>query len=234
MSYCVNCGGELDDTAERCPLCFTPVRNPNMPVDSESPKPFPTRNVAPEPVSQKELALLVTAMLASVALCCALLNLIFHSERMWSLYAVGAAVMLWVFFVPPLLVRPMPGWGKLTLDVLAIGVYVYLISIDLGGQAWFWPLAMPIILSAAALTGLLSWLLRGRRRSLLTSVVLSLCTIALFALSIEFFADRFAGGPWRPGWSLVVLTVCVALCIPLIVVRNMPNLREEARRRFHL
>ena len=87
---------------------------------------------------------------------------------------------------------------------------------------------------AAALTGLLSWLLRGRRRSLLTSVVLTLCTIALFALSIEFFADRFAGGPWRPGWSLVVLTVCVALCIPLIVVRNVPNLREEARRRFHL
>ena len=143
MPYCVNCGVELDGTAKRCPLCFTPVNHPSVPVDTHSPTPFPTRNVGPEPVSQKELALLVSAMLASVAVCCAVLNLFFHAERLWSLYAVGAAVMLWVFFVPPLLVRPMPAWCKLSMDVLAIGVYVYLISIDLDGRVWFWNQALP-------------------------------------------------------------------------------------------
>ena len=28
MSYCVNCGVELDASAEECPLCNTPVLNP--------------------------------------------------------------------------------------------------------------------------------------------------------------------------------------------------------------
>ena len=28
MSYCVNCGVELDATASFCPLCHTPVLNP--------------------------------------------------------------------------------------------------------------------------------------------------------------------------------------------------------------
>ena len=41
MSYCVNCGVELDATAERCPLCHTPVQNPRQPVDHDRPRPFP-------------------------------------------------------------------------------------------------------------------------------------------------------------------------------------------------
>ena len=28
MSYCVNCGVELDASAKECPLCNTPVLNP--------------------------------------------------------------------------------------------------------------------------------------------------------------------------------------------------------------
>ena len=37
MSYCVNCGVELDSTASFCPLCRTPVVNPRQPVDTGSP-----------------------------------------------------------------------------------------------------------------------------------------------------------------------------------------------------
>ena len=43
MSYCVHCGVELDPTASFCPLCHTPVADPRQPVDTDSPKPFPTR-----------------------------------------------------------------------------------------------------------------------------------------------------------------------------------------------
>lgn len=51
---------------------------------------------------------------------------------------------------------------------------------------------------------------------------------------MELLIDRYFLGRWQPGWSLVVLTVCAALVIPLIVVRRVPALREEVRRRFHL
>ena len=43
MSYCVHCGVELDATASFCPLCHTRVLDPGQPVDTVSPKPFPTR-----------------------------------------------------------------------------------------------------------------------------------------------------------------------------------------------
>ena len=59
MSYCVNCGVELHETASRCPLCKTNVNNPNKPVDTQSPTPFPTKETVVEPVSQKEAATLI-------------------------------------------------------------------------------------------------------------------------------------------------------------------------------
>ena len=85
MSYCVNCGVELDATARACPLCHTPVQNPNRPVDAELPPPFPSRRKEVQPASKKELALLISAMFASVAVLCGVLNLFFlHSGRPWS------------------------------------------------------------------------------------------------------------------------------------------------------
>lgn len=129
MSYCVNCGVELDATARACPLCHTPVQNPNRPVDAELPPPFPSRRKEVQPASKKELALLISAMFASVAVLCGVLNLFFlHSGRPWSLYVVGAAVMLWLWLVPPLLLRGMPLWVRLLLDSCAVGVYVYQIG----------------------------------------------------------------------------------------------------------
>ena len=41
MSYCVNCGVELDVSAHACPLCGTPVVNPRCPVDETAQPLFP-------------------------------------------------------------------------------------------------------------------------------------------------------------------------------------------------
>ena len=68
----------------------------------------------------------------------------------------------------------------------------------------------------------------------MTSITLVIGTIGVFLVGLEIFIDRVILGWWEPGWSLVVLTVCVALVIPLVVVRRVPSLREEMRRRFHM
>ena len=235
MSYCVNCGVELDPSAGICPLCHTPVVNPGRPVDEEAPPPFPTRRAEVQPVNKWEVALLLSAMLASVAVCCGLLNLFFlRSDRPWSLYVIGAAVMLWIWLVPPLLHRTMPLWLRLLLDVAAVGVYVYLISIDLRGHDWYMGLALPIILTGGAIMAALGLLLGKGRRSILSSVTLIIGSVGLFLVGVEVFIDRWLFGRWTPGWSLVVLAVCAALVIPLLVVRHRPALREDARRRFHM
>lgn len=234
MSYCVHCGVELDATASFCPLCHTRVLDPGQPVDTVSPKPFPTRRGEVAPAAKQEVALLITAMLASVAVCCGVLNLFLRADRTWSLYVIGAAVMLWIWFVPPLLMRGMGLCLRLVLDVLAVGIYVLLIAVDLDGIGWFLHLALPIVLLGGAIVLFLGLMMQGGRRSILTSVTLIIGSVGAFMAGVEFFVDRYLEGAWEPGWSLVVLTVCVAMVIPLVIVRRVPSLREEVRRRFHM
>lgn len=234
MSYCVNCGVELNPAARECPLCRTPVLNPSCPVDANAPSFFPTRREEVAPVSRREAALLLTAMLLSVAICCTLLNLVFYSDVWWSFFIGGAMAMLWVWFVPPLLSRKLFIWVRLTLDVLAVGVYILLIAIALDGMDWFVGLALPIVAAGVLVIPVLYWIIRTRRCSLLVSAVLVLLALGLFAVLTEFLCDRYLKGVWLPGWSMVVLASCVGLSIPLIIVRRVPSLREEARRRFHM
>ena len=234
MSYCVHCGVELDATASFCPLCHTPVLNPRQPVDTTSPKPFPTQRGEVPPAAKQGAAVLITSMLASVALCCGLLNLFLRTDRAWSLYIIGAAAMLWLWVVPPLLARGMHLLLRLFVDVAAVALYVYLISIDLNGSVWFWGLAAPIILWGGAVLLLLGLVLRVYRRSVLSTITILIGSIGVFVFGVEFFIDRWLHQSWSPSWSLVVFTICLGMVIPLIVIRRVPSLREEVRRRFHL
>ena len=188
MSYCVNCGVELDLGAARCPLCGTPAWKP----DPDAPSYFPTKPAEVPPASRRAAAALLTAMLASVSLCCGVLNLLLPTERPWSLYVIGAAVMLWIWFVLPMLARRIPIFFRLTADVAAVGVYVFLISIDLSGGAWFRGLALPILGWACVLVFLLSFLLRGGRRSRLSAIAMCIGTVGLMALGVEYCMDRFS------------------------------------------
>lgn len=235
MSYCVNCGVELDNTAAFCPLCHTPVQNPNQPADLHAPKPFPTERQEVPPVSKRHVAILLSTVLASVGACCGVLNLFLRTERTWSLYVIGAVIMLWIWLVPPLLHRKKDTLRlQLLADILAIAIYVSLIAVDLDGWDWYWHLALPIILLLGAVFLFWGLTMGGRQRSTLSSMAIVIGSIGVFAMGVECFVDRFFQGNWSPSWSLIVLAVCLILTIPLIIVRRMPSLREEVRRRFHL
>lgn len=234
MPYCVNCGVELDEGAQRCPLCGTPVYRPDAPGAERQEPFFAAQKEEIAPVSHREMALLLSAMLISAAVCCCVLNLFLGAGRAWSLYVVGAAAMLWIWFVLPLAVRRIPPWVALPIDVGAVGLYLFLIAIDLHGMHWFRGLVLPVLLSAVVILLVLCFLLRDHRHKLLTTATFIVCAAALLALAAEYFCDRYFGGAWHPGWSLIVLAVCVSLAVPLLIVRHVPALREEARRRFHM
>ncbi len=234
MSYCVNCGVELDDTAAICPLCHTPVQNPNRPVDRDSPTPFPAEPGLVPLQARRAAAALVSAMLGAAAVSCGLLNLILPARHLWSLYVIGAAAMLWVFLVPPLLWRALPGPVMVLLDTGAAALYLLAIAWELDGLDWYLRLALPAVALLGAIVLALVLLLAGGRRSILSSTSLLIGASAVFLAGLELLGDRYFYGQWQPGWSLVILIVAGALEIPLIVVRRVPSLRQEVRRRFHL
>lgn len=234
MPYCVNCGVELDKTAGFCALCQTAVYHPDHLPDTSAQPPFPPEAQTIGPANKREVAMLLSVMLACAMTACLVLNLFLLPSRLWSMYAVGACVMLWVWVVPGLLIRKTPLWLVLLADSASVGAYVFLIAIAVDGMAWFLGLALPLLLLAAATAFWLGLFLGGQKRSILTTLTVIIGSAGVLLFGVELFIDRYLHQLWQPGWSVIVLVVSFALVIPLVVVRRVPRLREEARRRFHV
>lgn len=232
MSYCVNCGVELEDSASFCPLCHTPVYHPGRQAPQEKPATFPQERQEVEDINRRELAVLLSVTLLCTAGCCILLNRFLLSPHLpWSAFVAGACGLLWVWIVPPLLKRSLPALAFLLLDIAAIGAYLGLIAFLLHGTSWLYDLALPIWGGASVLF-LLAFLL-ARKRSVISRTMLVIAGVGLFLLWLELLIDRWMGISYRPQWSLIVAIACVALLIPLAIIRMRPNLRRQVRRRFH-
>ena len=229
MSYCVNCGVELDPDARRCPLCHTPVVNPACPVDESIPPNFPVQRREVEPVNRREAAVLLSALYGVVGVCCVLLNLLFWRDGMpWSMIVAGACAMLWVWTVLPLLLRSAHSILLLGLDLLAVAGLLWLIAAAVDGLNWLGRLALPIWWGCSVVLLFLWYILP--RRSILSRCMLVLGSCVALMLWLEGCIDLFLGG-YQPRWSLVVAVV--ALMLPLLIIRYRPDLRREVRRRFH-
>lgn len=232
MSYCVNCGVELGDSIKVCPLCDTPVLNPYADSTSDDTF-FPSKGGDIKPVSKFELAVLISSMLLSVSVLFGALNIFFDREELWSLYVIGAAAVLWVWFVLPLLTRKILFWSRLSIDLIAVAAYLGFMAIFKGGMELYLNLLIPLIFTLSATVFIVSLIIHSKRRSILQQVLICLCGVAVFCVLCELMIDNYLFEGWRPFWSMIVLAVCVGLSIPIIIVIKTPSLREEIRKRWH-
>ncbi len=233
MSYCVNCGVKLDPSLERCPLCNTPVINPNEITHIHSVPPFPKEKGQVEMVRRKDLAILLSVSLSAAAIVCGLLNLLVFSGSLWSLYVIGACVVIWVLAIPAVIYTRLPIYFSLFFDGLAIGVYQYLISFNTADREWFFELSLPITALCTAAAILFALLMRRLSSAFLMTGLYFFVESALLCVGIELLIDRFLEKPFGLTWSAVVLAICCVIVIALITILSRTRLRNAVRRRLH-
>lgn len=234
MSYCVNCGVELDKSAKVCPLCNTPVINP---AELEKLKgangPFPKSKGEVERVKRKDLGVFFSVVLLSIAFTCGILNALVFKGAPWSLAVIGVCAVFWVLLIPAVIFTKQSPYLYVFLDGTAIAAYLYLLTFLTAGDAWFLGLGLPIVVLIILILEIFILCVRRLPRSFLT-VALYLCTAAgLLCLGLEILIDRFCGGHIALSWSAVVLTVCAVFNVAIITLLSRRRLRNEVRRRLH-
>ena len=129
MSYCVNCGVELDASARECPLCNTPVINPKeLEKMAMAQRPFPTEQGQVETVKRKDLGILVSMVVLATAVTCGILNALTFQESLWSLAVIGACIILWVIMIPAVIYTKQPVYVSLLYDGGAVALYLFMLS----------------------------------------------------------------------------------------------------------
>lgn len=233
MSYCVNCGVELEASLTKCPLCHTPVVNPNELNKKVPPSPYPTDKGQVEAVKRKDLGILISVVLTATGVTCLLLNLLVFNSSRWSFLVIGSCLCLFVFSFPAVFHIKTPIYLCLLADGISVAVYLYLITFLTRSNAWFWQMGLPIVTILTILAELFPLLAKFFRLTILSCALCIFIEIPVFCVSLELLIRHILERPYQITWSAVVLTVCVIIDIALITILAKKRLRNEVRRRLH-
>lgn len=233
MSYCVNCGVELHETAKACPLCNTPVYNPNEIKKAEAPTPYPTEKGQVEVVKRKDLGILLSTVMIATSVTCGLLNALVFTGPRWSLAVIGVCGIVWVIMIPLVIYIKQSIYVSFLYDGVAVAVYLYLLTLMMDRDDWFFGLGLPIVVLVTVLVEAFTFSVRKLPKSILTVSLYFFTTLALMCAGLEILIDRYLSGEISLAWSAVVVTVCVIVDIALITMLSLRRLRNAVRRRLH-
>lgn len=233
MSYCVNCGVELEASLQECPLCHTPVINLKEIGKEFPPSPYPENKGQVEEVKRKDLGILLSVVLTATGGTCLLLNLLVFNRSLWSLLVIGICICLFVFTFPLVYYRKMPLSLFLLADSAAVAVYLYMIAYLTPSTDWFWQLGLPIVVLVFLCVEIFAFLLYKIPLTMLSGALCLFVEIPLFCVSLELLIHRMLSHTLRLSWSAVVLTVCAIIDVALVTILVKKRLRNEVRRRLH-
>jgi hypothetical protein len=235
MSYCVNCGVELEKTEKSCPLCGVEVINPAQPYDDKAVRPYPKRlDPINARINRQFIAAVVSICLAFPAVLCLAIDLSLNGSLSWSLYVTGALILVWTAAVPVYLYR-RPTLTRLFLPVLtALILYLLLIASMQKDSSWFYTLALPIVLLLAVLFYLNAWLIIHRKVRGFAIPAMILISTGLMTVGCDIAIGLHLGDTWVPDWSFYVLIPCLAVAMLSLAVARRQSIREEIKKRLHL
>ena len=225
--YCVKCGVKLADGTGVCPLCGTPVWNP----EEKSPaKTYPDN--LPEHHSEADIAgaaaLTILSMIAELVVLVVCMKL--YGRLQWGGYAMLGIVVFYTAFV-------LPRWFaepkvEIFVPVSHAVVLLYLLYIccKTGGH-WFMSFAFPVVGCSALLSTALVCLLKYVRISKLYIFGGLLVLLGGFTMLVEFF-EHISFGTEMFRWSIYSLTGFAAAGLFLIVAGMIPRLHAAIRRKF--
>ena len=225
--YCVYCGVRLQDGAEECPLCRTPVMIRDA---AEGKSLYPARMPADDRHGTSLVVLLLSLVMAGVGLACLIFCLHRYGEVSWSGYVLLGIGLLWVWILLPLLFRRYRPMIFLPIGFACLaGVLLYICE-KTGGD-WFLSFAFPVTGITAVLTLLGVALFRYIRQGRLRLLGLYLIVIGASFMLIEFF-QHITFGARMFDWSLYCVVAFGAIGLFLFIATLIPPLHAHLRKIF--
>lgn len=229
MSYCVNCGVELEKGCKACPLCDTEVINPKE-KNADSKPAYPQKCEIPKSVSKRYWVFVASIALIIPNIVLGIIDAVCFESGI-SIYVFGASALFWIWVLFPLLwKKPIP-LILLQIDAVSLVFYINLFRINSEQRDWFGSMAMPIVLSLWAIAALfILWLKKPRSKTLKGIAVLFAINAMCFV--VEICSNLFYNGKLQVIISLAVTACFVPVMIFFAALVKSRRLKAWVRRKF--
>lgn len=232
MSYCVNCGVELEKGTDMCPLCDTPVINPREEKTAEEKPLFPEILNIPKSLSKRYWALVFSIILIIPNLVLLILDVLVFNSGTAKFIAAGS-VVAWIWFLFPLLWKKTIPVIMLALDAIALLAYLNMFRIYGVENGWFSSIVLPVVITLWAICNLfIFWLKKPRSKPIIAIAVLGAVNVMSFV--VEICMNMFYNNKLQIVVSLAVTACCVSLMIFFAVLAKSKRLNAWAKRKFFM
>ena len=202
MSICVNCGVELEDGLEICPLCGKHPDNESS-TENQSLN-YPSDIIQVQKKENRRYLWELGGIIAFSGIAvCTIVDLLIGKGLKWSLLSDVSILASWVtvtLFVYSSK-RPLLLVSGLMMTILAA---VFFIDLILPGKSWFLPVGLQITVAAFITAGIILILCRTAHFKGLNVIAAALIVLSGFCVITEMVLDRYIKGSIDLRWSLVV------------------------------
>ncbi|MCU0458502.1 MAG: DUF6320 domain-containing protein [Bacteroidales bacterium] len=227
MAICKNCGVDLGEGNEKCPLCEPQETRPGRVASAADlfrlSKIDNTRHLY-----EITMLLLVSGVIITLAI-----DLVFGRGMNWSLVTTTSAGYLLVFISAIYLLRKRP-FLVIAATTAATMVFLWLVDLLSGNTGWSRTIACPLALAAGVLTAgvlFLNSLSRYRGLNLLATILIAL---AMFTLITEYLTDRLIRDAYSPQWSVVTAASLAIIAMFFIFIHYRMKRGRSLGRLFHI
>ena len=233
MPYCSQCGVEIDNSADLCPLCGAPVQKFGE-LDDEQ-KRYPERyRFKKMSGAQKRLIawLTLTTLFVTSFLVVLTVNLVLEKRITWGSYALTGIGAGWIYSGLLFLFIRRTSLIIAGNFIVTTG-FLALIDVFDGSLDWFLRLGLPIagmVTVASLLIALFVFLLK-RWAALLWSILILLAGV--FCIGLDLLVSGYRG-PVGMSWSFIVMVSLYPVALLLLFYHIFFRKRLDLKRFFHV
>ena len=232
MSYCVNCGVELETAQKKCPLCGVAVVNPKNPQTREKTS-FPEQRDELKKTDRVFWIKFISILLAVPIITCIITNLLSDARLTWSIYVIAGVFIIWVLATAPFYFAKFDYVKMLLFDIAGIIVGLFVIEVFAPGSGWVLLIVLPVGLYCI-LSGLIIIYLAkaGHIRSFGVAAAILIC-VAIMLPGLEVLIDVYNANPVHIAWSWFVIAPCISVAALLILLNKNKRFKNELKKRLH-
>lgn len=256
--YCVKCGVELHQTAEKCVLCDTKVVDPkildnpkvidiieninentNMNENAkktslrEKPKPYGHIGTRVRPPSYIVAYTLIGILLA-IDSTCLVIQTIYTPDVPWSYIVLSSSILILILILYPMLSKGLSGYIYST--GIGIGIALILLSSSLFTENtdWLLSLALPLLMIVVIEIYVFITVKRYLIKGILPLVFVALLLLPIMIICCEGLINNLIYGRVYFEWSLILVSLCGTMGVLVLFILLNEKIRGVIRKFFHL
>jgi hypothetical protein len=234
MSYCINCGVELDEDITSCPLCGFTIGKEDKKISDDRSEHFPSDIILLHKKESRTHIWELTGVIAFSGIAvCTIVDLVIGKGLSWSLYADTGIMAAWICLTLILLAFRkyfiiVPG---LLVTVLAM---LFLFDLFSPPVNWFYALGLPITIALFIAVSIVSFLWKVAHFKGFNILAFAFVVLSGFCLVTEVIIDKYMFNAVEIRWSAIVAVSLLPIALVLLFVHYRMKKGKRLDSYFHV